>query len=116
MVDSATQKRRHKEESEGRCLTCEAWLADTLVVIGQLDAIKTVAMAAGVRETFINVSLTPFPCESRGTIAAVASNSVHTSAIVQAFWRSTAQSHGRSTVIFIDLTQNTFKQEHTSLY
>lgn len=93
------------------CLTCEARLADTLVVIGQLDAIKTVGGTAGVRETLIYVSLTSFPCESRGTIAAVSTHSIDTGAIVQALRRSTAQPHGWSTIIVIDLTENTFKRE-----
>lgn len=92
------------------CLTCEARLADTLVVIGQLDAIKTVCGITGVRETLIYVSLTSFSCESRGTIAAVSTHSIHTSAIIQALRRSIAQSQGWSTVIFIDLTENTFKR------
>lgn len=69
----------------------EARHADTLVVIGQLDAVKTVGWAAGVRETLIYVSLTSLSCESRGTIAAVSTHSVHTGAIVQALRRSTAQ-------------------------
>lgn len=72
------------------CLTCEASLADALVVIRQLDAVKTVGGTAGIRETLVYVSLTSFSCEPRGTIAAVSTHSVHTSAIVQAFWRSTA--------------------------
>lgn len=91
-------------------LTCEARLADTLVVIGQLDAVKTVGGIAGVRETLIYVSLTSFSCESRGAIAAVSTHSVHTGAIIQALRRSTAQPQGWSTVIFIDLTENTCKR------
>lgn len=104
-------KRMYIEKPGGASssLTCEAWLADTLVVIGQLDAVKTVGGTAGVRETLIYVSLTSFSCESRGTIAAISTHSVHTGAIVQAFRRSTAQPQGWSTVIFIDLTENTFK-------
>lgn len=93
------------------CLTCEAWLADTLVVIGQLDAVETVGGIAGVRETFIYVSLTSLSCESRGAIAAVSTHSVHTGTIIQALKRSTAHPQGWSTVIFIDLTENTFKRE-----
>ena len=73
------------------CLTCETRLADTLVVIGQLDAIKTVGGTTGVRETLIYVTLTPFSCEPRGTIAPVSTHSIHTGAIVQALRRSSAQ-------------------------
>lgn len=93
------------------CLTCEARLADALVVVGQLDAVKTVGGTAGVRETLIYVSLTSFSCESRGTVAAVSTHSVHTGAIVKALRRSAAQPQGWSTIIFIDLTENTFKGE-----
>lgn len=93
------------------CLTCEARLADTLVVIGQLYAVKTVSGTAGVRETLIYVSLTSFSYETRGTIAAVSTHSVHTSAIIQTLRRSTAHSRGWCTVIFIDLTENTFQKE-----
>lgn len=92
----------------GNCLTCEARVADTQVVIGQLDAVKTVGGTAGVRETLIYVSLTSFPGESRRTIAAVSTHSVHTGAIVQALRWGTAHPHRWSTVIFIDLTENTF--------
>ena len=104
----------HIERLKGasRCLTCEARLADTLVVIGQLDAVQTVGGIAGVRETLIYVSLTSFSCESRGAIAAISTHSVHTGAIVQALRRSTAQPQGWSTVIFIDLTENTFKGDN----
>lgn len=65
-----------------RCLTYEAGLADTLVVIGQLYAIKTVGRNAGLRETLIYVSFTSFSCETRGTVAAISTYSVHTGAIV----------------------------------
>ena len=101
----------HIERPKGisSCLTCEAWLADTLVVIGQLDAVETVGGIAGVRETFVYVSLTSLSCESRGTIAAVSTHSVHTGTIVEALGRRTAQPQRLSTVIFIDLTENTFK-------
>lgn len=89
---------------------CESRLTGTLVVIGQLDAVKTVGSTAGVRETLIDVSLTSFPCESRGTIAAVSTHSVHTGAIVQALRGSTAQPQRWGTVIHIDLTENTLKK------
>lgn len=92
------------------CLTCEARLAETLVVIGQLNAVKTVRRIAGVRETFIYVSLTSFSYETRGTIAAVSTHSVHTGAIIQTLRRSIAHPQGWCTVIFIDLTENTFKR------
>lgn len=69
----------------------EARLADTLVVIGQLDTVKAVGGTAGVRETLVYVSLASFPCESGGTIAAVSTNSVDTGAIVKALGRSTAR-------------------------
>lgn len=72
------------------CLTCKARLADTQVVIGQLDAVKTVGGVAGVREALIYVSLTSLSCESRGTVAAVSTHSVHTGAIIQALGRKTA--------------------------
>lgn len=91
--------------------TCEARLADTSVVIGQLDAVKTVGWIAGVRETLIYVSFTSFSCESRRTIAAISTHSVHTGAIIQALRRSIAQPQGWSAVIFIDLTENTFKMK-----
>lgn len=86
--------------------TCEAWLADTLVVIGQLDAVETVGGTAGVGEALIYVTLTSFSCETRGAIAAVAAHSVHTSAIIQALRSSTAQPHGWSAVIFVNFTEN----------
>lgn len=97
-------------------LTCEARLADTLVVIGQLDAVKAVGGAAGARETLVYVSLASLSCESRGTIASVSTHSVHTGAIVEALRRSTAQPQRWSTVIFIDLTENTFKKEEFIKY
>lgn len=78
-----------------------------MVVIGQLDAVKTVGETAGVRETLIYVSLTSFSCETRGAIAAITTHSVHTGAIVKALRRRAAQPQGGSTVIFIDLTENT---------
>lgn len=87
----------------------EAGLADTQVVIGQLDAVQTVGGTAGVRETLIYVSLASFSCESRGAVAAVSAHSVHTGAVVQALGRSTAQPQRWSAVIFVDLTENTFK-------
>lgn len=91
-------------------LTCEAGLADTLVVIGQLDAVKTVGGIAGIGEALIYVSLTSFTCKSRGTIAAISTHSVHTGAIIQTLRRSSAQPQGWSTIIFIDLTENTFER------
>lgn len=112
-------QRKCKFAKPGRassCLTCEAGLADTLVVIGQLDAVKTVGETAGVRETLIYVSLTSFSCETRGAIAAITTHSVHTGAIVKALRRSAAQPQGWSTVIFIDLTENTFKGEEYYLF
>lgn len=63
-------------------LTCEARLADALVVIGQLDAVETVCRIAGIRETLIYVSLASLSCESRGTVAAVSTHSVHTGSII----------------------------------
>lgn len=70
----------------------EARFADTLVVIWQLYAVKTVGGTAGVGETLVYVSLTSFSFKSRGTVAAVSTHSVHTGAIVKALRRrSTAQ-------------------------
>lgn len=88
-------------------LTREAGLADTLVVIGQLDAVKTAGGTAGVRETLVYVPLTPFSCESWGTIAAVSTNSVHAGAIIQTFRRTATGPGGRRTIILVDLTENT---------
>lgn len=87
--------------------TCEAWFADAEVVIGQLDAVQAVAGAAGTGQTLVDVALAPFARESRRTVAAVATHSVHASAIVQTLGRGISQAQGGSTVVFIDLTQNT---------
>lgn len=62
--------------------TCEARLADTLVVIGHLDAVKTVGGIAGVGETLVDVSLTSFSSETRGTVAAISTHSVNTGTVV----------------------------------
>ena len=88
----------------------EAGLADTQVVVGQLDAVQAVGGAAGVGETLVYVSLASFSGESRGTVAAVSAHSVHTGAVVQALGRSTTQPQGWSAVVFVDLTENTFKR------
>lgn len=90
-------------------LTCEARLADTLVVIRQLDAIETAGGIARIWETFVYIPLTPFSCESRGTIAAVSTHSVHAGAIIQTFKKSSRDPRGRSTIIFINFTKNTWK-------
>lgn len=103
--------RSQKEAPVFNPLTCEARLADTSVVIGQLDAVKTVGWIAGIRETFIYVSFTSLSCESWRTIAAISSHSVHTGAVIQALRRGIAQPQGWSAVIFIDLTENTFKMK-----
>lgn len=86
--------------------TCEAGLADTLVVVGHLDAVETVGGGAGVRETLVNVSLASFSGESWRTIAAVSPHSIHTGAIVLALGRSTAQPQRWSAVVFIDLAED----------
>lgn len=88
-------------------LTREAGLADTLVVIRQLDAVETAGGIAGVRETLVYVPLTPLSCESRGTIAAVSTHSVHAGTIIQTFRRSPTDPEGRGTIVFINFTENT---------
>lgn len=93
-------------------LTCEARLADTLVVIRQLDAVKAVSGTAGVRETLIDVSLASFPCESWGAIAAISAHSVHTGTIIQALRGSIAQPQWWNAVIFVDLTEHTFEEDN----
>lgn len=92
-------------------LTCEAGLADTLVVVGELDAVQTVGGAAGVGVTLVDVPLTPLSSEARGTVAAVAPHPVHTGTIVQTLRRSPAQPQRKSTVILVDLTQNTCRRD-----
>lgn len=87
--------------------SCEPRLADTEVVIGQLDTVQAVGGTAGVREALIDVALTPVSCESRRAVAAIAADSVHTGAIVQTLRRGTSQSQGWSAVILIDLTEHT---------
>lgn len=87
--------------------TCESGLADTEVVVGQLDAVQAVARVTGTRETLVYVSLAPFSCESRRAVTAVTTHPVHAGPIVQTFRRGISQPHGWSTVIFIDLTKNT---------
>lgn len=87
--------------------TCEARLADTQVIVRQLDAVKAVGETARVRKTLVYVTLTSFSCETRGAVAAITTNSIHTGSIVKALWRSTAQPHRWSAIILIDFTQNT---------
>lgn len=87
--------------------TCEPGLADTEVVIRQLDAVKTVRGTAGIRQTLIYVPLTSLSCESRRTVATIAAYSVHTGAIVQTLWWGIVQPQRGTTIIFIDLTENT---------
>lgn len=87
--------------------TCESWLADTEVVVGQLDTVQAVAGVTGTRETLVDVALAPFSCESRRAVTAIAAHSVHAGAVVQTLGRGVSQPHGWSTVIFIDLTEDT---------
>lgn len=91
--------------------TCEPGLANTEVVIGQLDAVKTVRGTAGIRQTLIYVPLTSLSCESRRTVATIAAYSVHTGAIVQTLWWGIVQPQRGTTIIFIDLTENTFQEK-----
>lgn len=87
--------------------TCESWFADTEVVIGQLDAVQTICGAAGIGEALVYVALTPLSGESRRAVAAIASHSIHTGAIVQTLWRGISQPQRWGAVILIDLTENT---------
>lgn len=88
-------------------LTCEAGLADTLVVVGQLDAVEAVGGAAGVGQTLVDVALAPLPREPGRTVAAVPAHFVHAGAVVEALGRSAAGPQRRSAVVFVDLTQDT---------
>lgn len=87
--------------------TCESWFADTEVVVGQLDAVQTVCRTTGIGEALVNVTLTPLSGESRRAVAAIASHSINTGAIVQTLWRGISQPQWWGTVILIDLTKNT---------
>jgi hypothetical protein len=61
--------------------------------------------------TLVDVPLTPLSSEARGTVTAVAPHSVHTGTVVQTLRRSPAQPQRRSTVILVDLTQNTCRRD-----
>lgn len=87
--------------------TCESRLADTEVVVGQLDAVEAVAGVAGIGEAFVDVALAAFSGEPRGAVAAIATHSVHTGAVVQTLGRGVSQPQGWSAVVFIDLTEDT---------
>lgn len=89
------------------CLTCETGLADTLVVVRQLDTVETVGWSAGVRETFVYVTLASLASESRRTVAAISAHSVHASAVVETLRRDAAESQGWSAVVCVDLTEDT---------
>lgn len=58
--------------------------ADTLVVIGELDAVQAALRAAWVGQAFIDVPLTPIPSKARQTATTVASDPVHTLAAIKA--------------------------------
>lgn len=87
--------------------SCETQLADTLVVIGQLDTIQTGTGVTGLGEALVYVTLASVAGEAWRTVAAVPANPVHTCAVVQTLGGRSTEPHGRSTVVLVDLTQNT---------
>lgn len=66
------------------CLTCEARLADALVIVWQLDTVQTVSRVAWVRAALVNVAFTAVSGEPRRTVAAVSTHPVNTGAVVLA--------------------------------
>lgn len=63
-------------------LTCEAWLAHTLVIIGQLYAVQAVGGVAGIGKALVDVSFTAFSSEAWRAVTSVPSNPVHTCAVI----------------------------------
>lgn len=58
--------------------------ADTLVVVGELDAVQTALGVTGVGETLVDVSFTSLASKARQASTAVAPNPVHTLTTVEA--------------------------------
>lgn len=90
-------------------LTGVAWLADALVVTGFLNAVQGVAWMAGIGLTFIYISLTTLACKAWWAAATVATHSVHTCPIVQAFRNTDIRIRG--TIILIYFTQDTYRDK-----
>lgn len=58
--------------------------ADTLVVIGELDAVQAALRAAGVGQALIDVPLTPLPSEAWRAATTEAPDPVHALATIEA--------------------------------
>lgn len=87
-------------------LTCEAKLADALVIIRQLDAVEGVGRVAGLWAALVDVSLTSLSGEPWRTVTAVSTHPVNTGAVVLALRCATGPCrHGA--VVLIYLTQYT---------
>lgn len=62
----------------------EGAAADTLVVVGELDAVQAALRAAGVGQALVDVPLTPLPGKARQAVTSVAPNPVHTLTAIEA--------------------------------
>lgn len=70
---------------EGFTVTAsEGASANTLVVIGELDAVQAALRAAGVGEALVDIPLTSLPSKARQAATSVAPDPVHTSPTVEA--------------------------------
>lgn len=92
-------------------LTCEAGLADALVVVGQLDAVEAVGRAAGVGQTLVDVALAPLTREAGRAVAAVSAHFVHAGAVVEALGRSAARPQRRCAVVLVDLAEDAWGRQ-----
>lgn len=83
--------------------TCVSGATLAAVVVGELDAAVRAAGVAGVRQTFVDVSLTALPHIPRGTDAVVPPHSVHTLALVEALGLLGEGVGERAAVVKVDL-------------
>lgn len=94
----------HHKAPEHFC-TCITWLAHTLVVIRQLNAVQTVGRVARVGVALVYVSFAAFTCEARRAVTAIATHPVHTGSVVLTLGHPTRPA-GSGTVILVYLTQD----------
>lgn len=83
------------------CISCAAFAA---VTVGELHAVVGSSGVAGVRQTLVDVPLTAFAHVAWRTQALVATNTIHTLAVVKALGLVGQRVGGGGAVIQVDLT------------
>lgn len=82
-------------------VSCAALAA---VAVGELHAVVGSSGVAGVRQTLVDVPLAALAHVARRTQALVATDAVHTLAVVEAFGLVGQRVSGRGAVVQVDLT------------